>query len=84
VTGIDSPCVGQSITQYEYSHIPMKVSVTRGDTLVADETGRGTFHFRLAVPPGTHVVTSKQSGMSKTVTVHANSTTVIDFDPTCV
>jgi len=84
VTGYADPCIGRSITEYEYNRIPMRVALSRENTVVAQQTGHGSLHFRLTAPPGTYVVSAKGAGESKTVTVLAHQTTTINLDPGCL
>ena len=59
MTGVAAPCEAMAITsQAQVAAIPVRVTVSAGDQVVATETVRGTHIYRLSVTPGRYLLSS--------------------------
>ena len=79
--GAGGPYPGTPIPDSVYDRIPVRVTLTRGQSVIARQTGQGTFHFRFSVPPGNYVVSSTPAAMTMPITVQANRTIMTNLTP---
>ena len=83
VTGFAAPCTGIAISNYHYNRLPMLVTLTRANKVVAKQAGHGTVNFRFSVSPGTYVLSSTRDFPSKTIVVLNGQTTKVDLPDVC-
>jgi len=84
LTGTATPCVGAPAL-YEYSRIPLRVTLTKGSQVVARQSGHGSMTYRFSEAPGQFRVSSDQSGTSPvSVAVHSGETTRVDLISHCL
>lgn len=57
VTGLAQQCAGPARAR----PFPVKVTLRKGDYVLARQTGLGSHTYRFSEPPGTYVVTTNQS-----------------------
>ena len=83
MTGYAQPCTGVAISTDNYDRLPMLVTLTRANKVVAMQAGHGTVYFRFSVSPGTYVLSSTRESQKQTAVVVSGQTTKVDLPDVC-
>lgn len=77
VTGVATPCVSLATNEAQIANIPVRVTIAKSSTTIANQTVRGSHTYRFTLPPGHYEVTSDALGGGHPVSVNVNAGEVV-------
>jgi len=83
VTGTAAPCIGPAISAHYVQQIPTRITLRRGQVVVASEVIHGRSTYSLTAPPGKYLLESDQETGAVHVSLRAGETIVVNLIPVC-